>query len=176
MLDIGELEDEQREQVLSDLSEEQMRDIVVAVNRYPNIGVGISLDEEGNLRFHVPSNSQIAYKAGDNVTVHVQFEREELENEKLGPVYAPHYPTEKAEGWWLIVGNPATNTLHTIKRVTVSKAQVATTLEFSAPEDVGVHDLTVYFMCDSYFGCDQEWPLTLNVKEGSSKVEGMDVV
>eukprot|EP01127_Copromyxa_protea_P004841 TRINITY_DN1465_c0_g2_i1.p1 TRINITY_DN1465_c0_g2~~TRINITY_DN1465_c0_g2_i1.p1 ORF type:complete len:2175 (-),score=565.90 TRINITY_DN1465_c0_g2_i1:144-6668(-) len=166
VLDVGDLEDEQREKVFKDLSEEQIRDIVVAVNRYPNIEMAIALEQE-------------SCGAGADVTVQVQFDREELEGEKLGPVYAPHFPTEKAEGWWLVVGNPATNTLLTIKRVNVAKTQVVTTLEFTAPEEPGVHDLKVYFMCDSYFGCDQEWPLTLTVTgSGSAKkeVEEMDVV
>lgn len=108
--------------------------------------------------------------------VQVQFEREDLESSKLGPVYAPHYPTEKAEGWWLVVGNPATNALLTIKRITVAKSQLATSLEFTAPEEPGVHELKVYFMCDSYFGCDQEWPITLTVTgEAKEKVEEMDI-
>lgn len=157
-----------------------MRDVVAAVNRYPNIEMAIALEEDSTLSgYELSSDLIAACKAGSDVTVQVQFEREELEGEKLGPVYAPHYPTEKAEGWWLIVGNPSTNTLHTIKRITVAKPQIATTLEFTAPEESGTHELKVYFMCDSYFGCDQEWPLTLKITEGSkaSKAdEEMDVV
>jgi len=111
------------------------------------------------------------------VKVQVQLDREELKEEKLGPVYSPHFPTEKAEGWWLVVGNPTTNTLHAIKRITVAKPQVATLLEFKAPEEAGTYDLKVYFMCDSYFGCDQEWPLTLVVKSAEKQeVEAMDVL
>jgi pre-mRNA-splicing helicase BRR2 len=177
VLDIGELEDEQRDKVLKDLTEEQVRDIAVAVNRYPNIEMAIALEEEGTQDSFSSPLPGSACTPGSDVTVQVQFDREELEGEKLGPVYAPHFPTEKAEGWWLVVGNPETNSLLTIKRISVAKSQVATSLEFTAPEEPGVYNLKVFFMCDSYFGCDQEWPLTLTVA-GTKKeeVEEMDVV
>ena len=55
--------------------------------------------------------------------------------------------------------------MHAIKRVSLGKKQKVK-LEFSAPEAVGQHDLTLYFMCDSYLGCDQEYEFALNVKEG----------
>lgn len=72
--------------------------------------------------------------------VQVSLERDLDENEKLGPVHAPFYPAEKVEGWWLIVGDPHSNQLLAIKRVTLAKAQLNTSLEFEVCK-------SAYFVC-----------------------------
>lgn len=67
------------------------------------------------------------------------------------------YPGRKDENWWLVVGDPKANTLLAIKRVALQrKARVK--LDFVAPAAVGNHHLTLFFMCDSYMGCDQVRP------------------
>lgn len=64
------------------------------------------------------------------------------------------YPGRKDENWWLVVGDSKANTLLAIKRVALQrKARVK--LDFVAPSAQGNHHLTLYFMCDSYMGCDQ---------------------
>ena len=40
-------------------------------------------------------------------------------------VYAPYYGKPKDEGWWLVLGDTATNQLLSIKRVSVGKAATA---------------------------------------------------
>lgn len=54
--------------------------------------------------------------------------------------------------------------LYAIRKLTV-KADTQAKLEFEAPKTLGQHDLTLYFMCDSYLGCDQEYNIQLNVTE-----------
>ena len=49
----------------------------------------------------------------------------EREDEVTGPVIAPFYPQKREEGWWVVIGNPKTNSLISIKRLTLSqKAKV----------------------------------------------------
>jgi pre-mRNA-splicing helicase BRR2 len=36
-------------------------------------------------------------------------------------------------------------------------------LEFNAPEDPGDYTFTLYFMSDSYLGCDQEYEINVTV-------------
>jgi len=68
-------------------------------------------------------------------------------------VHAPRFPKDKEEGWWLVVGDVAANSLLCIKRISLQlKAKVK--LEFTAPEP-GEYAYKLYLMSDSYLGCDQ---------------------
>ena len=93
-----------------------------------------------------------------------------VEQVELGSVHAPLYPKEKEEAWWLLVGDSKTNALLSIKRVTLQrKANIK--LDFNAPEQVGKHNLTLFFMCDAWAGCDQEYEFELNVGEAMEEDE-----
>ena len=83
---------------------------------------------------------------------------------------APRYPKAKEEGWWLVVGDTKSNTLLAIKRVSLQRRSKVK-LDFTAPSDVGMKPYTLYFMCDSYLGCDQEYPFTVDVKAGGADDE-----
>jgi pre-mRNA-splicing helicase BRR2 len=87
-------------------------------------------------------------------------------------VDAPRFPKVKEEGWWLVVGDPKSNSLLAIKRVNLNKKQANVKLDFTAPIDVGKKNYTLYFMCDAYLGCDQEYEFELDVKpEGEESDE-----
>ena len=36
-------------------------------------------------------------------------------------------------------------------------------MEFSAPEDPGDYTLRLYFLSDSYLGCDQEYEINVSI-------------
>ena len=42
-------------------------------------------------------------------------------------------------------------------------------LDFVAPSAAGPANLTLFFMCDSYMGCDQEFQLELDVLPGEEE-------
>ena len=66
----------------------------------------------------------------------------------------------------MVIGDSKTNSLISIKRLTLAqKAKVK--LDFVAPSP-GKHGYTLYFMSDSYMGCDQEYKFSLNIAEGVS--------
>lgn len=66
----------------------------------------------------------------------------------------------------MVIEDPKSNSLLSIKRLTLAqKAKVK--LDFVAPSP-GRHDYTLYFMSDSYLGCDQEYKFTLNVGDFES--------
>lgn len=44
-------------------------------------------------------------------------------------------------------------------------------LEFVAPAKAGPASLTLFFMCDSYLGCDQEFGLDFEVLPGDEEAE-----
>merc|ERR1712184_2930 len=98
--------------------------------------------------------------SGGQVKVEVKLERED---EVTGPVIAPFFPTKREEGWWVIIGDSKSNSLLSIKRLTLQQTAKAK-LDFVAPRP-GQHNYSLYFMSDSYCGCDQEYKFNLNIGE-----------
>lgn len=151
VFDLLEMEDDERHELLK-MSDTELMDIARFCNRFPNI----------DLTYDVIDSDSVS--AGDDVSLVVTLERELEGGSDVGPVDAPKYPKAKEEGWWLVVGDTKTNQLLAIKRVSLQrKAKVK--LDFSAPAETGKKAYTLYFMCDSYLGCDQEYNFTLDVKE-----------
>jgi pre-mRNA-splicing helicase BRR2 len=91
----------------------------------------------------------------------------EREDEVTGPVIAPYFPTKREEGWWVIIGEPKTNTLLSIKRLTLQQ-KAKFKLDFVAPK-AGHYSYTLYFMSDSYLGCDQEYKFKAEIAEGGAR-------
>jgi pre-mRNA-splicing helicase BRR2 len=135
------------------LSDRQLDEVTAVCNRYPDISVTTEL----------PDGPDVA--AGDSVNLIVNLDRE-MEGTELTAVHAPRFPGVREEGWWLVVGNPKANKLLGIKRVSFNKSQ-RVKLAFDAPAEVGAAKLTLFFMCDSWLGCDQEYEVELNVGEAA---------
>lgn len=151
VFDLVEMEDDERRELLQ-MSDPQLLDIARFCNRFPNIDMTYEVLGGGGA------------KTGDDVTLQVTLERDLEGRSEVGPVDAPRYPKAKEEGWWLVVGDTKANSLLAIKRVSLQrKAKVK--LEFATPSDPGRRTYTLYFMCDSYMGCDQEYNFTVDVKE-----------
>lgn len=73
---------------------------------------------------------------------------------------------KREEGWWVVIGDPKSNSLLSIKRLTLQqKAKVK--LDFVAPSP-GHHNYTLYFMSDAYLGCDQEYKFSIDVGDFES--------
>nr|KAG5691791.1 hypothetical protein BaRGS_003187 [Batillaria attramentaria] len=148
IFDVMEMEDDDRNSLLQ-LTEAQMADVARFCNRYPNIELTYEVQDKESIR------------SGSTVNVVVTLERED---EVTGPVIAPFFPQKREEGWWVVIGDPKNNSLLSIKRLSLQqKAKVK--LDFLAPS-AGRHSYTVYFMSDSYMGCDQEYKIGIDVKEG----------
>ena len=159
VFDILEAEDDVRESALQ-LPPDKMSDVAVFCNAYPNIEV--------TYESSVGEGEEV--ETEDIVTLTVTLEREDDDDENgtstFGSVIAPRYlGPPKTEGWWLVVGDTNSNSLLSIKRVTIGR-KTKSKLEFSAPENPGDYNLTLYLMCDSYLGCDQEYDLALTVVAG----------
>ena len=102
--DILDLEDSERNTILQ-LSDSQMQDVARFCNRYPNVHVSHEVLNQDSL------------VSNESVTVQIQLERED--EETLSPyVVAPFFPQKREEGWWVVIGQPGSNNLVTIKRLT----------------------------------------------------------
>ncbi|KAJ2592446.1 Pre-mRNA splicing [Coemansia sp. RSA 1722] len=154
VFDVMDMEDDDRAKLLDGLTPAQVAEVANYVNRYPNIEV------DHRVRDEVVANG--------SVIVELDLDRES--DEKVGPVMAPFYPYARSESWWVVVGNPANQSLLTVKKLVVEN-QLNAAVEFAAPEVAGKAELKMYLMCDSYLGCDQEFDLSFDVLEGSSDDE-----
>jgi len=154
VFDILELEDDVRDAVLA-LDPARTADVAQFCNDFPNVELSYEvLDAD-------------AVEAGESVAIQVKLEREVDEDmEEVGRVRAARFPGSKKEGWWLVVADVAANSLLSIKRVSLAAAATVR-LDLVAPAEVGQAKLTLYFVCDSYLGCDQEYEFTLDVKPAS---------
>jgi len=153
IFDIMNMEDDDRNKLLR-LADHQMDDVARFCNRYPNIDMVFEVEDKDSIY------------SGKPVVVMVELERED---DQPGPVIAPFFPQKREEGWWLVIGEQKTNSLISIKRLTLQqKAKVR--LDFIAPS-VGSHSYFLYFMSDCYMGCDQEYPFKIAVGEGDDMSE-----
>ncbi|KAI8357996.1 Sec63-domain-containing protein [Mortierella sp. GBAus27b] len=153
VFDLQDMEDEDRTSALQ-VDEKQMMAIAKFVNRYPSVEVAYEIEDEDEV------------KTGQPTVIEVQLERDGDEDE-VTSVPAPFFPTKKDEGWWVVVGDPATKTLLAIKRVTLQR-RLKVKLEFVCPR-VGEQTFKLYTMCDSFMGCDQEIDVKLTVGEGEEE-------
>ena len=111
-----DMEDESRNELLG-LSISKMADVAKFCNRYPNI----------ELAYDVENKDSIG--PGEQIIINANLERED---EVTGPVLAPLFPQKREENWWIVIGDTKTNTLLSIKRLTlVQKARLK--LDFNAP-------------------------------------------
>merc|ERR1739838_890931 len=133
-----------------------MADVARFCNRYPSI----------NLDYEVVDSDSIS--SGSTVNVEVVLERED----EPGPVIAPLFPHKREEGWWVIIGDPKANSLISIKRLTLQQ-KAKFKLDFVAPR-AGQHGYSLYFMSDSYLGCDQEYKFQLDIGEAREDGSGSD--
>lgn len=147
VFDIMSLEDDERDDVLQ-LEDQQLQDVADFVNKYPNVDVSYELDvEEGVV-------------AGEPKLISVTIERDE-ELEDLD-VVAPRFPSQKREGWWVVIGDAQSRQLYGIKKTIVALETQEVKMDFTVPV-AGHHKLSVWCMCDSYLDVDKEMTFEVEV-------------
>ena len=183
VLDLMEMEGPQRLQLLEGLAPAQLADVAAFCNRYPQVDLAFTATSGGDgtvggsaAEEDTPVTASVT--TADTVSLRVELTRESTtegmdEGAGLGSVIAPRYPKAKTESWWVVLGNLPANKLYAIKRVAFGAKQ-SVKLAFPAPASPGKHELTLYLMCDSYLGCDQEYDFHLTVEEGPDSADEGD--
>uniref|UniRef100_A0A0G4G6Z2 Uncharacterized protein n=1 Tax=Chromera velia CCMP2878 TaxID=1169474 RepID=A0A0G4G6Z2_9ALVE len=177
--DLGNMEDDERGALLSGLSEGEVEEVATACNRYPVVSVSfaVEVDEEVTKTSDETEENLTASAApAASCSLLVKIDRDIPDDgtegaPAVGPVYAPFYPKEKEEKWWLVVGVASKdgkdagteNSLLAIKSVPLNKESTKAKLDFDAPEEAGEYECVLYLMCDSYVGCDRENTFVLKV-------------
>lgn len=144
IFDLMEMEDDERRELLQ-LSDSELTDVARFCNVYPSI----------DLSYDVVNGACV--ERGEKICIEVSLVREvegsrEVEGGGGG-----------GEGWWVVVGETETNQVVAIKKVSVQR-KLKVKVELDAPaEEGGKKRYTLYFMCDSYMGCDQEYSFDVDV-------------
>eukprot|EP00051_Salpingoeca_urceolata_P033013 m.18457 g.18457 ORF g.18457 m.18457 type:complete len:2150 (-) comp5725_c0_seq1:68-6517(-) len=156
IFDFTDIEDEDRNEIMQ-LAPAQMADVARFCNRYPNVELEYDVVDSESLETEEP------------IQVVVKLERDDAESQ-AGPAYAPFFPGKRPESWWIVIGETATNKLLSIKRISLVERARIVLPPFELSE-AGKHELKVYFMCDAFAGCDQEYDLEVQVAQGTAKEE-----
>ena len=126
IFDVMDMEDDVRTELLG-LNLAKMADVARFCNRYPNIELSYDVENKENIQ------------SGGQVNVNVSMEREDEVN---GPVIAPLFPQKREENWWVVIGDTKTNTLLSIKRLTLNqKAKIK--LDFTTPSEASSYSYTL---------------------------------
>ncbi|KAG8526953.1 uncharacterized protein KY384_008382 [Bacidia gigantensis] len=142
-----------------DLDDRQLAQAANFTNdKYPSVEID----------FTVADPSEIATNSPAYLSIQITREMEEDE-EPDTRVHAPFYPATKMESWWLVVGEASSKNLLAIKRITIGR-KLDLKLEF-IPQKVGEQELTLYLMCDSYVGVDQDPTFKITAAEGMEEDE-----
>jgi len=180
--DLLEMEDGPRLELLQ-MRPEEVLDVAAFCNRYPSLDVqwgiagadgvlrrGATGDEdeedkdedEDEAEDEDPPQSLFPVLEQGSARLVVRLERESGtegldEGAGIGAVLASRFPGVKSEHWWVVVTEPGANRILAIKRVTIGK-QAKARLEIEAPPGVGRHECLLTVVCDSYAGCDLQYP------------------
>ena len=150
LFDFLDMEDDVRKGLLEGLSEKQVEDIVAYCNEYPDIEVKAAMEPAVGVEEEAQLEVQL-----------VGGEDEETFNTR---VTSSVYPQELNATWWLILGDPADNTIYSISEVDLQRTNKKV-LQFTAPAVPGHYKWMLYFMTDAYIGCDQEQEIEFDVLE-----------
>lgn len=159
-----EMDQKDRAAVLSHLSKQQVLEIAAACQEFPDMGdieivsIQESHDDDGQSQMRVIlqiSRNDEDEDSGDD-------DHRSPGRGAVPVVTAPRYPEPKEEGWWVIIGDVETNSLLTLKHVSV-KESATVKLDFISPPTLGRHKLQLYLLSDSYVDCDQEEAFDIDV-------------
>lgn len=121
---LPDLSEKERNDLLQ-MDKRQLADVAKFTNDFPYIEVTFEIQDKESLA------------GGSPITMSVTLEKDDEEEEDETPsdptVLAPFYPSKKLCNWWLVVGDPGTKNLLSIKRVTITKSQNVK-LEFTLPK------------------------------------------
>lgn len=169
---------------------EERADVARVCARYPDVSVTTELVGVGGG----------GLEPGVSAAVSVALARDNAEaaldaaTGALTPAHAPRFPGRRDEGWWLVLGDPKANRLYAVKRVALA-AKAKAKLAFELPpaevllaggaggaggasrqQRPSSLALTLFLMCDSWVGCDQEFEVTVPLRweEGGGGAAAME--
>lgn len=157
-----DMEQDQRTTALMGFTNEQLREVASACNSYPNledIEVGTPDIQELEDGTKMTRLTVLVSRSEDTE------EETDVQSNEVPLVVAPRFPGTKVEGWWIILGNPAKNTLLTLKYFNLrqkSSVKLNYATESDSNKDSKDEEVQVYLVSDSYIDCDQNETITFS--------------
>lgn len=147
--DIMALEDEERDEILI-LPSKDLIKVAHFVNNYPNI----------ELKYHLDLSNVMIVSQSKEITITLARDDEP---ETL-QVVSDQLTIPKTEAWWLFIGETTTRQIYSIRRVILTK-QVQEYIMDLTIHTPGIHNITIWCVCDSYIDADKEVSFEINVQE-----------
>jgi len=144
---------------------DELKEIFTAISRVPIVNVRYTIDpvdqtnevQEGGIYNNIDFDLEPLIEGGEGM-MKVHLKR--VNKSKSQRVSISHFPKPKDANWILIVGNPSKNDVLGIKRIQFNW-QTSKTLNVQLPDDFLNEKLSLFLMCDSYIGLDQEYSIDL---------------
>jgi pre-mRNA-splicing helicase BRR2 len=188
VFDLADMEPAELDALLAEkaglAAEEERRDVARVCARYPDVSVTTEL--------LVPAGGKVARGGGGALSVALARDNApaaiDPSTGALTPAHAPRFPGRRDEGWWLVLGDTKANRLYAVKRVALA-GKAKAKLAFEVPGDLvleggggggggqrggGKLRLTLFLMCDSWVGCDQEFEVDVEVADGGDGAAAME--
>lgn len=158
------------EDLRKEFTEYEIKEICDVIRNLPQMSLRVSLckpEEKGDKIskenvFPAKSRPQLNVKSKEDYCLEIEFLR------KNGParrkIYAPKFPKDKNEGWFLSLGNKYTGELLALKRINLRGSRTTAQISFRAPPIIGKTKLSLYFISDCIMGLDQQFEIVLNVE------------
>lgn len=127
---------------------EEMMEIYRALSHVPIVQMKYNMQTVDSMGD--PAKGPLAEGTEAILTVHL----ERLFKHNSRDVIIKSFPKPKDAGWFLVVGNPATNDMLVLKRTPLFKFTYRE-LHVPLPNDFNSEYLNLYLMSDSYIGIDQ---------------------
>ncbi|GAX76248.1 hypothetical protein CEUSTIGMA_g3692.t1 [Chlamydomonas eustigma] len=148
----------------------QARDVVQVVERLPRVTAKLSSCGPRGPPSHEKKGEVAEVSKDDEMgwEVQVDLERCTMSGKSVkgrARVYAPRFPKVKEEGWYVVIGEPRTQELLVLKRVSIEHRS---SLKLHLPHTNGagkpLSEVFLHVISDSYAGLDMQYQMDLRQK------------
>lgn len=158
------------EDLRKEFTEFEINEIVEVLRNLPQMSLTVSLckpeEKLDNIRkelvFPTKEAVHLNVKPNEEYCLEIEFFRRNGPSRRK--IFAPKFPKDKNEGWFVTLGNKYSGELLALRRINLRGSRTTSQISFTAPAIVGKTKLTLYFMSDCIMGLDQQIEIILNVE------------
>ncbi|RKP04511.1 Sec63 Brl domain-containing protein [Thamnocephalis sphaerospora] len=144
--------------------------------------MNVHLDVAGDGPTLLGSTVQVRATLDRKFYTHGATDTADLRRQYDGSAHTPHFPKRQYESWWLLLGDPRSDDVMALKRISFQQSddrpsstgervqrraigtKLSSTLRCEAPDVAGEHPLTLFIVSDCYLGLDQQLDVPIVVQ------------